>query len=71
MFIPCNMETIFCAIQENILKLTDGVWHSGHHHEVIHSHCRNIVNLELLETLLQVTVEQIHKINQLGTTNGV
>ena len=50
------------------MKPTNSAGHARHHHEVIHSHCRYIVNLKLLETLLQVAIEQIHKINQLETT---
>ena len=47
------------------LVYTNNIWHSRDNHKVIHAHCRYIIDMVLLKKLLQVSIEQIHKLDQL------
>ena len=44
--------------------LTNLIRHSRDYHEVIR-HCVDIVHLELPESFIQITIKEIHEINQL------
>ena len=47
----------------NLLR-TNFVWHPRDHHEVI-SHGVDIIHLELPEPFIQISIKEIHEVNQL------
>ena len=48
------------------IMFTNGLRHSWHHHEVVHAHGGHVIHLVLLEKLLQVSPQQIHKVDKLN-----
>ena len=48
------------------IMFTNGLRHSRHHHEVVHAHGGHVIHLVLLEKLLQVSPQQIHKVDKLN-----